>query len=134
MPGVRSPRHCCATRWRSGVDRRWPTWSRRPGWTSRPTGWKSCARGLRTLGETHLALGGDAESVAPLEALVGSHPLDEQACALLMLGLYGSGRQADALAAYRRLRRALLDELAVDPSPAVRDLESAILRHDASLE
>jgi DNA-binding SARP family transcriptional activator len=92
------------------------------------------AVGLRTLAERQLAIGDHAESVAALETLVGSHPLDEQACALLMLGLYRCGRQAEALAAYRRLRRALLDELAVDPSPALRELETAILRQDVSLQ
>ena len=88
------------------------------------------SQGVRALAETQLALGEHAEAVAPLEALVAAHPFDEQACALLMRALYRSGRQADALAAFRRLRRALHDELAVDPSEALRELETAILRQD----
>ncbi|WP_433295580.1 BTAD domain-containing putative transcriptional regulator [Actinoplanes sp. CA-030573] len=90
-------------------------------------------QGLRALGETQLRLGKHAEAVVSLEELVGADPLDEQACALLMLALYRGGRQAEALAAYRRLHRALRDDLAVDPSPALRDLETAILRQDPAL-
>jgi DNA-binding SARP family transcriptional activator len=90
-------------------------------------------QGQRTLAESQLAQGGHAEAVPALEELVAAHPLDEQACALLMLALYRTGRQADALAAYHRVRRALLDELAVDPSPALRELETAILRQEPSL-
>jgi DNA-binding SARP family transcriptional activator len=51
-----------------------------------------------------------------------------------MLALYRSGRQADALEVYQRLRRGLRDDLGIDPSPPLRDLESAILRHDADLD
>ncbi|GAA2709198.1 BTAD domain-containing putative transcriptional regulator [Actinoplanes palleronii] len=89
---------------------------------------------LRMLAETQLAQDRSAAAVPPLEELVAAHPLDEEACALLILALYRSGRQADALAAYRRIRQALLDELAVDPSPALRELETAILRQDPSLD
>src|SRR5262249_14766231 len=58
---------------------------------------------------------------------------DEQAHAQLILALYRANRQADALAAYHRLRQVLADDLGIDPSPALRDLEAAILRQDPAL-
>jgi DNA-binding SARP family transcriptional activator len=92
------------------------------------------SHGMRRLAEIQLAQGEHAEAIAALEGLVSAHTLDEEACALLMLALYRSGRQADALATYGKVRRALHDELAVDPSPPLRDLETAILRQDPSLD
>src|SRR5262249_57206942 len=65
---------------------------------------------------------------------VADHPLDEQIHAQLMVALYRSGRQADALAAYQRLRSTLAEQLGIDPSQALRDLETAILRQDVSLD
>src|SRR5262249_53308818 len=64
---------------------------------------------------------------------VQEHPYRERLRAQLMLALYRAGRQADALAAYQAGRRVLADELGVDPGPALRELERAILRHDQSL-
>jgi DNA-binding SARP family transcriptional activator len=84
--------------------------------------------------EADLALGRHAELVAEVEALVAEHPLRERVCAQLMLALYRCGRQADALAAYQTERRALVDELGIEPSPRLRELEQAILRQDPSLE
>jgi DNA-binding SARP family transcriptional activator len=84
--------------------------------------------------EAEMARGRHAEAVAELESLVGEHPLREQLCRLLMLALYRSGRQADALDAYRRARDVLSGELGLEPSAALRDLERAILRHDPSLD
>ena len=84
--------------------------------------------------EADLALGRHAELVAELEALVAQHPLRERLRAHLMLALYRAGRQADALAAYQAARRALVDELGIDPGPALQELERAILRHDAALD
>lgn len=83
--------------------------------------------------EADLELGRHAAVVGELEALVVAHPLREHPRELLMLALYRSGRQAEALAAYREARRVLLDELGIEPGPALRELESAILRHDAGL-
>lgn len=80
-----------------------------------------------------LDLGGAAEPVADLEELTAAHPLRERAAALLALALYRSGRQGDALAALRRVRRELADELGVDPGPDVRSLEADILAHAAHL-
>ena len=80
-----------------------------------------------------LALGRDAELVAELEALIREHPLRERLRAQLMLALYRSGRQADALEVYRQTRRQLVDELGIEPSPALQELEQAILHQDPEL-
>jgi DNA-binding SARP family transcriptional activator len=84
--------------------------------------------------DADLALGGHREVVAELEGLVAEHPMREGVRARLMLALYRSGRQADALAAYQNARRTLVDELGIEPSPSLRELEQAILRQDPSLE
>jgi DNA-binding SARP family transcriptional activator len=83
--------------------------------------------------EADLELGLHGELVAELEVLVREHPLRERFRGLLMLALYGSGRQADALDVYRETRRLLVDELGVEPSPGLQKLESAILQHDPAL-
>ena len=83
--------------------------------------------------EADLALGRHAELVSELEALVAAQPLRERPRAQLMLALYRSGRQADALAAYRVARETLVEELGIDPGPELRELEAAILRQDESL-
>ncbi|HSJ45118.1 MAG TPA: BTAD domain-containing putative transcriptional regulator [Euzebyales bacterium] len=80
-----------------------------------------------------LDAGQHAELVDQLEALVAQNPLRERYHEQLMLALYRSGRQADALAAYRRARDVLADELGLEPSAALTDLEAAILRQDPSL-
>jgi class 3 adenylate cyclase/predicted ATPase len=84
--------------------------------------------------EADLALGRHAEVVGELQGLVNDHPLRETLRGLLMLALYRSGRQADALAAYQQGRAALVDELGLDPSPALQQLEKAILVQDPALE
>jgi predicted ATPase/class 3 adenylate cyclase len=84
--------------------------------------------------EADLAVGGHAELVPELEALVRGHPLRERLRELLILALYRSGRQADALAAYQNARATLVDELGLDPGEALQRLEKAILLHDPSLE
>jgi DNA-binding SARP family transcriptional activator len=84
--------------------------------------------------EVDLALGRHSDLVTELEALVARHPLRERLRAQLMLALYRSGRQADALAAYREARRALAEELGLEPGPELQRLEKAILTHDPSLE
>jgi DNA-binding SARP family transcriptional activator len=83
--------------------------------------------------EADLVLTRHAEVVPELEALVSEHPLRERFRGQLMLALYRSGRQADALAAYRQARQLLLDELGLDPSPPLQELERKILAHDPSV-
>ena len=82
--------------------------------------------------EADLALGRHGELVGELELLVREHPLRERLRAQLMRALYGCGRQAEALDVYRETRRLLVDELGIEPSAALRELETAILRQDAS--
>ena len=88
----------------------------------------------RALSEARLAAGEHRQLVPSLEQMAAEHPLDERVHAQLMLALYRSGRQADALAAHRRLRHTLGDQLGIDPSQLLRDLETAILRQDPSLD
>lgn len=84
--------------------------------------------------ELDLALGRHSELIGELEALAARHPLQERVRSQLMLALYRSGRQAEALQAYRETRQMLADELGLEPSAALKELEAAILRHDTSLE
>ena len=83
--------------------------------------------------ELDLADGRGAELVGELEGLVAEHPLRERLRGQLMLALYRSGRQADALAAYQAARATLVESLGLEPGPALQALERAILRQDASL-
>ena len=84
--------------------------------------------------EARLALGRHVEVVPELERLVAEEPLREAWWSLLMLALYRSGRQADALAAGRRARLLLADELGADPGPGLRTMEAAVLSQDPSLD
>src|ERR687888_2535096 len=84
--------------------------------------------------EADLALGRHRELVGELEGLVRLHPLREHLHGQLMLALYRSGRQADALAAYRAARRTLVQELGIEPSVGLQRLEQAILAQDAALD
>ncbi len=80
--------------------------------------------------DADLALGRHGDLVGELQPLVLDHPLRERFRGQLMLALYRSGRQAEALEVYRDGRRVLLDELGIDPSTALQELEKAILRQD----
>ena len=80
-----------------------------------------------------LALGRHNELVPELERAVAAEPLDEQLLGQLMLALYRSGRQADALARYRDGRQRLVHELGIEPGAELRELEQAILQHDPGL-
>jgi predicted ATPase/DNA-binding SARP family transcriptional activator len=84
--------------------------------------------------DAELACGRDGGLAAELEALVAEHPLRESLRALQMRALYRAGRQAEALAAYHEARRTLIDELGIAPTPALQQLELAILRQDPALE
>ena len=80
--------------------------------------------------EAKLATGAHAEVVAELEALVHTHPLRERLRAQLMLALYRSGRQAQALETYREGRELLVAELGLEPSPLLRGVHASILRQE----
>ncbi len=84
--------------------------------------------------DADLALGRHAELLGELEQLVAEHRLRERLHAQLMLALYRSGRQAEALDVYRRMRATLSKEFGIEPAPALHTLERAILTQDPSLE
>ena len=84
--------------------------------------------------DADLALGRDSELVPELETLAQQNPFQERLRGQLMLALYRSGRQSDALEIYRRTRELLSDELGLEPSRALQQLERAMLQHDPALE
>src|SRR6266516_2800339 len=84
--------------------------------------------------EADLALGRHREVVGELERFIRSHPLRENLHGQLMIALYRSGRQADALSAYRGARRTLINELGIEPSVGLQRLEQAVLAQDPALE
>jgi eukaryotic-like serine/threonine-protein kinase len=88
---------------------------------------------LETLIEAKLALGAHAEVVGQLRTLIGEHPFREGLRAQLMLALYRCDRQADALQAYQDARLTLVEELGIEPSERLRELEQAILAQDPAL-
>src|SRR4051794_12885418 len=81
-----------------------------------------------------LELGRHADVIGRLRTLVAEHPYRERLLEQLMLSLYRSGRQADALAAYQDARRSLVEELGIEPGADLRQLEAKILRQDPSLD
>jgi DNA-binding SARP family transcriptional activator/pimeloyl-ACP methyl ester carboxylesterase len=80
-----------------------------------------------------LAGGRHQETIAELESLTTQHPLRERFWHQRLLALYRSGRQAEALRAFRELRSTLVDQLGIEPSPELRELEARILRQDSTL-
>ena len=80
--------------------------------------------------EADIGLGLGAEVIGELEGLAGEYPLRERLWRLLVLALYRAGRQADALAAYRRARDLLAAELGLEPGEELRRLEQAVLRQE----
>lgn len=84
--------------------------------------------------EADLADGRHGDLVGELEALIAQHPHRERLRGQLLLALYRSGRQSEALHAYQEARTALVAELGLEPGPALRRLEQAILQHDPSLD
>lgn len=88
---------------------------------------------LEGLNDARLAVGEHGQLCGELERLVDEHPLRERLWAQLMLAQYRSGRQADALRSYQRLRERLAEDLGIDPSRELADLEGAILRQDPRL-
>ena len=88
---------------------------------------------LETWLDAHLSAGRSDAVVAQAEAAVAEYPLRERLWAQLMMGQYRSGRQADALRAYQRLRLLLAQQVGLEPSPELVALERAILQQDPSL-
>lgn len=84
--------------------------------------------------ETELQLGRAAELVGEIESLVRENPLRERARGQLMRALYAAGRQAEALQAYQETRRVLVEELGIEPSPALQQLHASILRQESALQ
>jgi predicted ATPase/DNA-binding SARP family transcriptional activator len=118
-------------------------WRGEPLTDCRPGDWAHTA--AVRLGEVHLAaaedligarlaLGAHVTAVGELEALVSQHPFRERLWELLILALYRSGRQADALAAFHRARVILVDELGIEPGNRLRRLEAAVLAADPTLD
>lgn len=130
------------------VARSGPASSARPLWRGRPfvelDGWPPAEAEATRLTElfhlveercieADLESGRHHEAVADIEGLVAVEPLRERRWWLLMLALYRSGRQADALSAFSRASRLLDEELGLRPGPALSELEAQILRHEPSL-
>jgi DNA-binding SARP family transcriptional activator len=84
--------------------------------------------------DAELQLGRGAAVISELQEAVALHPFRERLRALLMSALYQAGRQAEALQAYREVQTLLLEELGLEPGPALRELEAAILRQDPALD
>src|SRR3954471_4079523 len=83
--------------------------------------------------DAELELGRHGAVIGEIESLVAQNPLRERLRAQQLLALYRAGRQAEALAAYQQARRALLDELGIEPTPALQQLHQSILRQDRGL-
>lgn len=84
--------------------------------------------------EAELALGRDAALITELHEIIAAHPFRERLRGFLMIALYRAGRQTEALDVYRETRDLLLEEMALEPGPALQKLEAAILRQDPTLE
>ena len=91
-------------------------------------------RAVELRNDARLELGGHDALLPELEQLIGEEPYRERLREQQILALYRAGRQKEALEAYRSARRVLVDELGVEPGPALQELERAILRQDAGLE
>src|SRR6476620_10341676 len=83
--------------------------------------------------EQDLAAGRHREIIGELDALVAQEPLNERFHGQRMLALYRSGRQSDALAAYRNARETLIEEVGLEPGPELQQLNDAMLQHDPAL-
>jgi DNA-binding SARP family transcriptional activator len=84
--------------------------------------------------EAEIELGAASDLVGELEAFVRENPLRERPRGQLMLALYRSGRQAEALQAYQEARRSLVEELGIEPTPALQQLHASILRQESALQ
>ncbi len=95
---------------------------------------QSCIAAIEDRIDADLAVGDHHTAIADLEPLVAAHPLRERFWQQLIVALYRSGRQGDALRAYQRVRTELAETLGIEPSLEVRELEAAVLRQDPSLD
>lgn len=89
---------------------------------------------MEELAEAWLALGDHRRAVAELESMVEIHPLRERCWELLLIALYRSGRQSEAVRRYQEVRSLLVEQLGIEPGPALRSLEVDILRHAPTLD
>ena len=118
-----------------GGGRRWRSSPSNPSRKPPPRGWRTSASGPpRTCVRPCCGMGDAPAALARLDAHLAAHPLREQACELRMRALYRLGRQAEALATYRRTRELFARELGIEPSTALRELEVLILRQDPCLD
>ena len=118
----------------SGADRRSPTSPTSRSHRSRSSGSRRSGWPRSSSGSTPSWRSEATQLVGELEELVAEHPLRERFRGQLMLALYRSGRQAEALSVYRRARETLVEEFGIEPTPALRELERAILTQDPSLD
>ena len=117
-----------------GVGSRTPTWMRSTRRGAEAARLQEVHLGaLEILATAELAAGRHREVVGELQGLVAAHPFRERFCGQLMVALYRSGRQAEALAAYTATRERLAEELGLDPGPELQDLAQAVLRQDPVL-
>jgi Bacterial transcriptional activator domain len=110
-----------------------PTWTTRSAAPNGPSSRRSAPSAVEQRVDAELELGRYAELLPELEALMREDPLRERRRAQLMLALYRSGRQVEALEVYRSGRKLLAHELGLEPGEELRRLEKAILEHDPSI-
>ena len=133
-PSRLEPPTRCTRRSRSGGARRWPSSTeRRCGTAARAQLEEQRLGALEDRIDADLALGRHADLIHELDALVAEHPYRERFRAQQMLALYRSGRQADALAAYRSAREAFVDGLGIEPGAELKALERQVLDQDPAL-
>ena len=126
---------CLPGRWRCGADRPWRMSRLRTSPRRRSAGWWSSRLvALEDRIDADLALGRHAQLIPELEGLLAEQPARERIAGQLMLALYRSGRQADALDVYRQSSELLRGELGLEPSPQLRERERSILNQDATVD
>ena len=128
------PRSACTRPSRCGAARPWPSSPSRLRPPRPPTSTRCAIACVEDRIDADLALGQHADLIGELRVLVAGHPLRERLRCQLMLALYRAGRQAEALRVYQEFRRALQDELAIEPSAAMNVLQRHVLRQDEALD
>ena len=133
--GGATPPRRCARRWSCGAGRRWPSSPPRRSRRPRSRAWRSSAsRRSRCASRPTSPPGATPSWSASSSSSRAEHPWRERLHAQLMLALYRSGRQADALEAYRHAREVLVEQLGIEPGAELHDLHEAILAHDPALD